>query len=366
MPKPKYKISEYLLSSLKSKLEEKLSFRIFSKLDCKKISELIEEKSEETISESTLYRLFIWGENKNSPYIHTLDVLAQFIDYKDWFSLEKNLNHMGEFQSLYSGIFNSQEYKSLLNFNIHNNSLKPLYNFLDQFTSDLAFDKKVILGKDIYNSLRTNPNDNIEFFKQFHSLPIIRQGFFEILADPEFSILNYEVGLKFYLKNLKPHESSKALQDYIFAQTILLRHYFLKGEKEQVITIGKSLYLELAATKEDLFDVYIFPKMRYFCYRLFFNEVDSEFNSDYFDWLMDYIHKELAISDNIESRIIIHTICDTLQIYPTLQGKIFDLLHLRYPLVFSKLPSYIFKLPVNKRLRFLDQNASTFFGAVDL
>lgn len=366
MPKPKYKISDYLLSSLKSKLEEKLSFRIFSKLDCKKISELIQEKSEETISESTLYRLFIWGENKNSPYIHTLDVLAQFIDYKDWFSLEKNLNHMGEFQSLYSGIFNSQEYKSLLNFNIHNNSLKPLYNFLDQFTSDLAFDKKVILGKDIYNSLRTNPNDNIEFFKQFHSLPIIRQGFFEILADPEFSILNYEVGLKFYLNNLKPHESSKALQDYIFAQTILLRHYFLKGEKEQVITIGKSLYLELAATKEDLFDVYIFPKMRYFCYKLFFNEVDSEFKSDYFDWLMDYIHKELAISDNIESRIIIHTICDTLQIYPTLQGKIFNLLHLRYPLVFSKLPSYIFKLPINKRLRFLDQNASTFFGAFNL
>ena len=130
MPKPKYKISDYLLSSLKSKLEEKLSFRIFSKLDCKKISELIQEKSAQTISESTLYRLFIWGENKNSPYIHSLDILAQFIDYKDWFSLEKNLNHMGEFQSLYSGIFNSQEYKSLLNFNIHNNSL--MYQFYNQ------------------------------------------------------------------------------------------------------------------------------------------------------------------------------------------------------------------------------------------
>ena len=81
---------------------------------------------------------------------------------------------------------------------------------------------------------------------------------------------------------------------------------------------------------------------------------------------MDYIHKELAVSDNIESRIIIHTICDTLQIYPTLQREIFNLLHLRYPQVFSKLPSYIFKLPINKRLRFLDQNASTFFGAFNL
>jgi hypothetical protein len=43
MPKPKYKISEYLLASLKSKLEEKLSFRIFSKLDCKKPSNLIQK-----------------------------------------------------------------------------------------------------------------------------------------------------------------------------------------------------------------------------------------------------------------------------------------------------------------------------------
>jgi hypothetical protein len=93
MPKPIHKISEYNLSYLKSKLEEKLTFRILTKLDCKKASEAIQHERDKSISESTIYRLFLLEGNKNTPYQHTLDILAQFIGHSDWFSFENYLDY---------------------------------------------------------------------------------------------------------------------------------------------------------------------------------------------------------------------------------------------------------------------------------
>lgn len=152
MPKPIHKISDYNLSHLKSKLEEKLTFRIITKLDCKKASESIQLENDKSISESTIYRLFLLEGNKNTPYQHTLDILAQFIGQKDWFSFENYLIEITDFQNLYGVFPGQQQYKSLLSFNIHHGGLKPLYHFLEQFPTDISFDKKGILGKDIYKS----------------------------------------------------------------------------------------------------------------------------------------------------------------------------------------------------------------------
>jgi hypothetical protein len=364
MPKPIHKISEYNLSYLKSKLEEKLTFRILTKLDCKKASEAIQHERDKSISESTIYRLFLLEGNKNTPYQHTLDILSQFIGYADWFSLEKYFNEITDFQNLYGVFPDQQQYKSLLSFNIHHGSLKPLYHFLEQFPTDISIDKKLILGRDIYKSLKTNPNNNVEFYKEFHALPIIREGFFELLADPDFSIPDYEMGLSFYLNNIKPHHSIKALQDYIFANSLLLRYYFIKGKKANVLELGKALYLDLSLSEKDLGAVYVFPKMRYFCYRLFYDEATVGFNQNYFDWLLDFIFRELENANLIETRIIIHTVCDTLQIYPKLQEEIFNQLVLKCPHIFTKFPNYIFQLPMKERLRFVDSNGATFFGAI--
>ncbi len=364
MPKPIHKISDYNLNHLKSKLEEKLTFRILTKLDCKKASEAIQFENDKSISESTIYRLFLLEGNKNTPYQHTLDILAQFIGQKDWFSFESYLIEITDFQNLYGVFPGQQQYKSLLSFNIHNGGLKPLYHFLEQFPTDISFDKKEILGKDIYKSLKNNPNSNVEFYKEFHALPIIREGFFELLADPDFSIPDYEMGLSFYLKNIKPHHSIKALQDYIFANSLLLRYYFIKGKKANVLELGKALYLDLSLSEKDLGAVYVFPKMRYFCYRLFFDEATVGFNQNYFDWLLDFVFRELENTNLIETRIIIHTVCDTLQIYPKLQEEIFNQLVLKCPHIFTKFPNYIFQLPMKERLRFVDSNGATFFGAI--
>jgi hypothetical protein len=211
-------------------------------------------------------------------------------------------------------------------------------------------------------SLKNSPNKNLEFYKQFHSLPIVREGFFEYLADPDFSIPDYEIGLGYYLKNIKPHQSIKSLQDYIFANSLLLRYYYLKGNKYSVVKLGKELYLYLMLSEKDLEEVYVFPKMRYFSYRLYFDELHFGFNKNYFEWLLDFTFKEIENSTLMESRIIIHTICDTLQIYPKLQEEIYNQFVLKCPKIFMKFPSYIHKLSIKERLRFVDPNGATFYG----
>ena len=215
--------------------------------------------------------------------MHTLDILAQFLGFKDWFSLEKYFNEIKEFKHLYGVFPDKQQYDSLLSLNIHHGDLKPLYKFLEQFPTDISTDKKFIIGEDIYSSLKSNPNNNLEFYKQFHNLPIVREGFFEYLADPNFSIPDYEVGLGYYLRNVKPHESLRSLQDFIFANSLLLRYYFFKGNKEGVLKIGKELYSNLLLSEDDLKEIYVFPKMRYFAYRLLYDEVTVGFNHNYFE-----------------------------------------------------------------------------------
>jgi hypothetical protein len=84
MPKPKYLLSEYTKKEIFKKLCIQVGFPIFTKLDCKKVSELITKSGFSGISESTIYRLFLWKGNKNMPYLHTLNTLAEFCGYESW------------------------------------------------------------------------------------------------------------------------------------------------------------------------------------------------------------------------------------------------------------------------------------------
>jgi len=164
MPKPKYKISSFLLNNLKHRLETELSYQIITKFDCKKLSHLIFDETNKSVSESTIYRIFLRESFEHAPYTHTLDIFAEFLGYSEWFELEKTLNELTNFQFL-SGLFpDERQYKSLITFSIHSGQLKPVYNFLEQFNPDLSFEKKILLGRQLFYTLRTNPNSNLQFY----------------------------------------------------------------------------------------------------------------------------------------------------------------------------------------------------------
>ena len=359
MPKPKYKISNYLLKNLKFKLESKLGYQLLSKFDCKKMNQLIALETNKSVSESTIYRLFLLSSNVNIPYVHTLDIFAEYLGFSNWFSLENELKNLTDFQSLYGAFHDEKSYVSLLTLSIHVGNLKPIYSFLEQFPQDLSFNKKILIGGQLYHSLRSNSGSNLEFFKQFHSLPIVRETFFELWADPDFQIKNYEEGLLYYLENVKSIDSIKNIQDTLFGNALLLRFYFITSNKAKVLEIGKKIYIDRDFSDKNLEELYIFPKIRYYSYRLLFHYVLRGFDSTYWEWLYDYSKKiSKSLNSIIEQRIVIHTLLDTLQINLELQELVFRELSLLFPLVFQFIPPHSSHLPINEKLKYLEVNAS--------
>jgi len=360
MPKPKYRISSFLLNNLKFRLETKLSYQIITKFDCKKLSHLIFEETNKTVSESTIYRIFLLEGYAHAPYIHTLDIFAEFLGYSEWFELEKTLNELTNFQFL-TGLFpDERQYKSLITFSIHAGHLKPVYNFLEQFNPDLSFEKKLLLGRQLFYTLKTNPNSNLQFFKNFNSLPIVREGFYEYLADPDFTIPDYDKGLVHYLSSVKPNESNKSLQDFIFANSLLLRYYFFKKNKSKVLQLGKLIYLEISLTDKELTELHIYPKIRYLAYRLLYDFMLNGFNQSYWEWLEDFSTNEMNLGVLYEKRMILHTLLDVLQMNPVLQEQKMNEFYHQFPAVFTHFPNNFTKLSVKDRLYYLNPNASTF------
>jgi hypothetical protein len=78
--KPEF--DQFTLDRLKFELLKKIGWSVSTKPDCAKLSILIVENGNGYVSESTLYRLFFQSE-KYKPYKSTLDIICQFLDYKD-------------------------------------------------------------------------------------------------------------------------------------------------------------------------------------------------------------------------------------------------------------------------------------------
>jgi hypothetical protein len=237
--------------------------------------------------------------------------------------------------------------------------LTPVQNYLEQFPNEINSNNKFLIGHELFDSLKSNPNSNIDFFKKFNNIPIVRSSFFEIMADPDFSIPQYEQGLMYYLENSKPHQSIQSLQDYVFANSMLLRYYFKSNNKNKLLTIGNLLYKELELTQDELDSLYIFPKMRNLSYKLFYLHEINGFDHDYWDWLR---HSAISFAENGDfehQRIIVHTVLDTLEINPILQSQTYVEFSMLFPRIFERFPDYVKKIPLSRKIKFLDPNAST-------
>jgi hypothetical protein len=361
LPKPKYILSPYLKNGLYWKVIETTSFPIYTKADCRKVCELFQIKGLPVISESTLYRLFLVEESDNMPYLHTLDILAKFCKYKNWFSLEKHLHELANFEwSIGKVHSNNKSPLSLLTVCIHHNELKSVYNFAEQFDETLEIEKKFILGAEFYKALKTNPNKNDLFFKNFSKLPIIRESFFEYMADPTFIIPNYEIGLKYYLFGIKPEHSAKSLQDFVFGNCLLFRYSFLHKNKLETKKLGVNLYETYNFSVKDLAQIHVFPRIRYLAYKLLYlNTINSVLEIEKHEtWLLNYVSKNLHKLSLEEKRIVFHTIADTfvnntltkIDKHRQLKNMFID--------VTNTLPAFVKEISLKDALPYLNRNAA--------
>lgn len=362
MPKPSHPLAEYLVHGLKWMIESNCNFRLYNKVDCEKLSLLIFNKTQANVSGYTLYRIFLHPNNTNKPYLHTLNLLAQFIDFNDWSAFCHFYQDLYDFQFTSGILTTNRSYRSLLRFTIYNREFKSVVPFLEQFSQGLSVYQKHLLGEEIYNILKENPGSNALFFKQCCGLPVVREGFFQLMADPEFSIPHYEFGLQNYLTYVHKEQSIQDLQDFIFANTLLFRHYFVARKTKHFLQTGKQLYEDERLQPEVLSKFHIWPSIRYSAYYLLYRYPSIGFDTDYWEWFYPYLISLMDQSSLHERRIMLHTCFETLGIHPNLQMQFLSEMRVRYPKNFEHFNDTRYELTPSLALRLLDPNASTYFN----
>ena len=314
MPKPSIHINEDIIRLLSFEISLKIGFRVRSKTDCKFLSEFIKKKGFGLVSVSTLYRLLVWKNNVHTPYLHTLDILAQVCGRANWAEFELFDDTRREFvQNLGNMAFTNKP--RLLHYVIRNGNFEALNDYLKQVEGTLKEDEKFLLGLEVYNAL-AKIKDNKAFFDVFAKNKEIRIGFFEFLADPDFHINDYDYGLEKYIAASDSPSSIKGLQDRMFANCLLLRWFFLNKKYSKAKIHGKELYEELVPADSIWEKLHIFPKARYQCYKLFYFQLtgDKEKFDNHVKNLLNLF--EIKNLSNDEKRMLFHTIIDTFSCLP--------------------------------------------------
>ena len=75
---------EQALVRLRDVIEETVDRKMKTPKDFDFLAERIFEKIHETVSPTTLKRIWGYLSEPSTPRLSTLDLLAQFVDYKDW------------------------------------------------------------------------------------------------------------------------------------------------------------------------------------------------------------------------------------------------------------------------------------------
>ena len=362
MPKPNFILTDYQKNELYKKICIKIGFAIRTKSDCRKVSELIVQAGLPVVSESTIYRLFLLKHYANQPYLHTLNIFAQFCGFNDWSDFETLQNETEDFIFGFGKFHTkSSNFKSLIAICVHSDELKPLEYYTEQFEDTSLTHLKEKFAEEIFQAVLTNKNNEL-FFKRFYHFSVIREYFFEILADPTFSIPGYEEGIKYYLQDLSYETSIKDLQDLVFGKCLLFRHYFVSKQIEKANELGCFLFSELNLTFQQLEAIHVFPMARYLACKLMYLELQQKSQQayDFFDLICAEIRNKITILTIEEQRILFYSIGEALVLSAVFsvfqQQQLKDL----FSHLFQSLPSRVQDQNLAKIVPYFNKNSSIF------
>jgi hypothetical protein len=312
MPKPTYNISPIIIEELKNEVLKVASFPIRTKSDAGYLALLMKRIGVENISESTILRFLNQSKTDHKFYLNTLDKFAVFCGKKDFDEFEKWTKNNREFSFSYGELPGEKTYqKSLIKICLHQQQYKPIHEYVEQF-KELNIDSHLRLGFEFYRSLHSSNRSNIEFYKEFSQLKVIRESFFEWSFDPDFKIPDYEIGFEYYLKNVNPAKSMNQLQDYVFGNCVLLRHFYIKNNYLKAIKHANSLY-ENNYFDDEIEKLFIFPKMRFLAYKIFYYRLTNAPKKliEEVDYLLEYCQCNIDKWDYNEQRIAFSCMAET-------------------------------------------------------
>ncbi|MEN9963873.1 MAG: hypothetical protein RL582_968 [Bacteroidota bacterium] len=305
---------QFYYEKMRQSVSIKLGFRIRSKSDCRTLSSLIAAQQIGNLSESTLYRFFL-SDTIQKFYPDTLNKLSIFVGKKSW---DDFCNHQETSNSFLqtNGIFSEQKHRtSLIKTCVFNDAINPLYDFFEQIPLTIPEHTTRTIVAELYQSLYENKNSNLKFYEHLSGLPYIRNYFFEIGADPDFKIHDYEIGLVQYLRFSNPnHSEIKRLQEQIFAKSMLFRHHYLEGQLDEAKAISIELFENEEIDLRLINKIEVFPASRWYTYRMWWaknwnrNSI-SRVEEDFLIFCK-HIHKT---GNYIDKQIVCYNALDVLQ-----------------------------------------------------
>lgn len=282
---------------------------ITTKNDCRKVSQFITAEKNGFLSESTLYRFFLYNSNSNKPYKNTFNVLARFCGYPDWNAFLKY------YDSNY--LFNEPKFLNksvevvIENF-VVNENFSALIEIFDTLENENYKTKEFYGIKTFLSFSKTNLFP--KFIKEYGSHWFVRNILIEALYDPHHRINGYSEAIENYMLASNKN-SENYLQDLVFAQSVLFRHYYLIRSKK-ADKYGEKLYQE-TDWNVSIKNLHIFPKTRFMTYKFWYLNQKSDLTiqfKTYSKLYIDWITKEIQNTNSvIELNIIYQTTLEVFQ-----------------------------------------------------
>lgn len=346
---------KFAIDRLRIELFNKIGWNISTKSDCLAFSELISKSGLGFLSESTIYRLF-FQFGKHSSYKNTLDILCKFIGYKDSIQFLEKLEDSR--QELHYHGLNTIAYNrnSLIFWCIENTVKNPLVDYFEA-VNETSHQFKIDLSISIFDSLLISTRGNW-FFKYFSNQTYIREYFFEKGHDTKFRIKNYDKAYLNYLNGINPDKDIRHLQDYIFGNCVLFRHYFIGGELNRAKKLGKRLYFVDLEFDHVLHEIYIFPHIRFRAYKLFYlalTNASTSIITEYALFLLDYCSQIKINLNYMEQKIVFHTVAESF-IYTSVPIDFHEKLKEIFNHLYKPIPSSIRQKHLKYSLPYFDEN----------
>lgn len=314
MAKPILHLTATEFNLLKKKVELEFGSPILSKKDCLLLSLLIRNRIKENISQSTIYRLFFQSE-KHHPYQHTLDTIAIFCGYASMSDLRTDIRRDSILANSIGAEIDYKKISQNLLFQcVQNQEFNSISSYLDSLDSNLSLENKGLLGYTIFQALKLSPHAELPFYKKFASNPVVRECFFELMADPNFELPNYSKGLQLYVAHIGNIEDVTAFQNFIFAKSLIARNHFLKNEDTKFEKDFHEIQNAIERYKFIFHKIHIFPKVRSLALKIL---AASRFNSiNEYNQIIDEIIKDIKLSmetfNILEKRIVCYAILEAL------------------------------------------------------
>lgn len=297
MPKSRYTLNAFTLLELKSQIAVKLCFPISGKPDCAKLSQALKAEGYGSISETTLYRLFV-NYSGIIPYKNTLDLLVNYIGCATWENFLEVIENRSQDNLT---IINKQviNKKGLLYRCIALKADKPLQAYFESL-SDKSYEHQFRVGLDLFDSLQQVKNPK-RFFNTFYKNDFVKQYLLEYLFDPAFRIKDSDYAYGLYPNSLKPNFTLQDLQDFVFSQSVLFRYYYLSGQLDKAVAVGKNIYIHNPIENNEIEAIFIYPKIRFTAYKIWFLEMSGRDKSSIEDYVIELLQYAKITYDSLDA-----------------------------------------------------------------